>query len=124
MALNDVDLGCGMASLGGKDCESPVAQVASGAFKGFRVIWSDQHAGQSVTALIQGAAIAILGELGEDWTGTGDVFEGSDLQVTAQWCRFDRRDWCCCGLSGRLRLFWAGNDFRLAALRWRARGGL
>jgi hypothetical protein len=106
--LNDVALDCEKASLGGKNPESPVAQVAFGPFKGFCVIRTNQHTGQSVAALIQCAAIPIFGKLGEDWSGTGDVFECSNLQVTAQWCRFDR---CCRGLSGHLRLFWAGDDF-------------
>jgi hypothetical protein len=77
--LNDVALDCGKASLGGKNPEPSVAQVAFGPFEGFRVVWSDEHAGQAVAALIQGAAIPVLGELGEDWSGAGDVLEGSNL---------------------------------------------
>jgi hypothetical protein len=50
--LNDVALELGKASLGGKNPESPVAQVAFGPFKSFRVVWSDEHAGQAVAALI------------------------------------------------------------------------
>ena len=122
--LNDVAWDCRKASRGGKNPESSVFQVAFGPFKGFCVVWSDEHSGQAVASLIQGAAIAILGELGEDWSGAGNVFEGSNLQVTAQGCGFAWRDRRCCGLSGCLWLFWGGNDFRLAVLRWCARGGL
>ena len=66
-------------SLGGKNGKAPVAQIAFGPFKCLRVVWSNQHTGQAIAALIQGAAIPIFGELGEDRSGAGDVFEGSNL---------------------------------------------
>lgn len=92
-------------SLGGKNLKSSRAQVAFGPFKGIGVIRSDQHAGQAVAALIERAAIPVLGEFCQDWTGADDVFEGPDLQVTSQRCRFG-----LCGLRGRLRPLWARDD--------------
>ena len=88
--LDDFALNCAKVSLGGEHPESPVLQVAFGPFKGFRIVRSDEHAGQAIAALIEGPAVTIFGELGEDRTGAGDVFEGSNLQVTAQRCWFDR----------------------------------
>ena len=108
-------------SLGGKNFKSSRAQVAFGPFKGGGVIRSDQHAGQAVAALIERAAIPVLGEFCQDWSSTGDVFECANLQVTSQRCRFGLRGiGLCgidlCGLRSHQRCLWARDD-RLATTR-------